>query len=131
MTSGNRHGHGGEWGDAVITITPSHVPVDENADTYHKNIRIEHNIFNVFDAPVLRAISVRGLYFQENTINKTQAYPPYTWQKSTFLLTGCREVEIRKNSWDTRYTSREIVTERMKTQDLYIDSTEEFVVNPK
>ncbi|MCS2407465.1 Alpha-1,3-galactosidase B [Bacteroides salyersiae] len=131
LTSGNRHGHGGEWGDAVITITPSHVPVDENADTYHKNIRIEHNIFNVFDAPVLRAISVRGLYFQENTINKTQAYPPYTWQKSTFLLTGCREVEIRKNSWDTRYTSREIVTERMKTQDLYIDSTEEFVVNPK
>ena len=89
------------------------------------------NIFNVFDAPVLRAISVRGLYFQENTINKTQAYPPYTWQKSTFLLTGCREVEIRKNSWDTRYTSREIVTERMKTQDLYIDSTEVFVVNPK
>ena len=131
LTSGNRHGHGGEWGDAVITITPSHVPVDENADTYHKNIRIEHNIFNVFDAPVLRAISVRGLYFQENTINKTQAYPPYTRQKSTFLLTGCREVEIRKNSWDTRYTSREIVTERMKTQDLYIDSTEEFVVNPK
>ena len=131
LTSGNRHGHGGEWGDAVITITPSHVPVDENADTYHKNIRIEHNIFNVFDAPVLRAISVRGLYFQENTINKTQAYPPYPWQKSTFLLTGCREVEIRKNSWDTRYTSREIVTERMKTQDLYIDSTEEFVVNPK
>ncbi|WP_291583032.1 hypothetical protein [Bacteroides sp.] len=131
LTSGNKHGHGGEWGDAVITITPSHVPADENADTYHKNIQIEHNVFNVFDAPILRAISVRGICFQENTINQTRAYPPYTWQKSAFLFTGCREVKIRKNSWDARYTSREIVTERMKSQDLHIYDTEGFVVNPK
>lgn len=129
LTSGNKHGNGGEWGDAVITITPSHIPADEKADTYHKNIRIEHNVFNVFDAPVLRAISVHGLYFQKNTINKTQAYQPYAWQKSAFLLTGCREVKIRKNNWDPRYTSREIITERMGPQDLRIYDTEGFVIS--
>jgi len=110
-----------EWGEAVITITPSHRPLDVNTEPYHRNIAIYNNVFKVFDAPLVRARSVRGLRFVDNEIIKTDTYKPYTWQKSAFLLDGCREVLIRGNRFDERYTTRDVMIERMKKSDIRID----------
>jgi len=118
LTSGNRDGDRWQWGDAVITITPSHRPTSDKTEPYHRNIDIHNNVFRVFDPPLVRARSVRGLKFTDNEIVKTNSYPSYSWQKSSFLLDGCREVLIRNNKIDAAYTTRDILIEHMKKSDV-------------
>ena len=129
LTSGNANGNRWEWGEAVITITPSHRPLNVNAEPYHKNIVIQNNVFKVFDAPLVRARSVRSLHFTGNEIIKTDTYRPYTWQKSAFLLDGCRDVLIRGNRIDEQYTTRSIMIEHMKKSDVKHDKEQKFDVD--
>ncbi len=121
LTSGNRDGDRWQWGDAVVTINPGHCPQQTDEMPYHRNIRITDNIFRVFDAPLLRARSVGGLDFTGNRIEKSDDYPPYAWQRSTFLLDGCRDVLIAENTFDPRYKTREVATLHMAPEDLRID----------
>lgn len=129
LTSGNFSGSRAEWGEAVITITPSHKPRSEHEEPYHKNIRIQNNVFRVFDAPIVRARSVRKLDFSGNQVVKTFTYKPYTWQKSAFLLDGCREVTIRGNQIDPAYTTRDILIEHMKKSDVTFDRSQGFTLD--
>ena len=128
LTSGNRDGSRSQWGEAVITITPSHIPSTVDMEPYHKNIRIVDNRFYVFDVPLVRAVSTRGLYFMNNQVIKTFNYRPYTWQKVSFLLDGCRDVKIRNNSWDKRYTERSVAVEHMRLSDVQTDANDHFVI---
>lgn len=118
LTSGNATGSRWQWGDAVITITPSHRPTSADTEPYHRNISIKKNEFRVFDTPILRARSVGNLQFRKNAIHTTHAYAPYTWQKSAFLLDGCRSVYISGNKWDRSFTQRLIQIEHMLPSDL-------------
>jgi hypothetical protein len=118
LTSGCITGDRWEWGEAVITITPSHRPGNEKSEPYHKNIRIENNIFKTFDTPLVHARSVRGLAFRNNEIIRTYTYEPYLWQQSSFLLDGCREVVITGNRIDAEYTTRTIKMEHMSRSDV-------------
>jgi hypothetical protein len=121
LTSGNRDESRGQWGDAVITITPSHMPQNVKDEPYHKNININNNTFKVFDAPLVRARSVRNLSFISNTIEKTYTYPPYAWQKSAFMLDGCRNVIIKDNKIDDNYKTKNIFIEHMRKKDVKSD----------
>ena len=107
-----------EMGLAIITITPSHRPQDDKTEPYHQNIRIENNIFKTFDVPLLHAQSVRGLTFKNNEIIRTYAYEPYLWQKSSFLLDGCRDVVISGNKIHDEYVTRTIEAQHMKKSDI-------------
>lgn len=129
LTSGNAHGSKGEWGEAVITITPSHRPQDTKAEPYHTNICIRNNVFKVFDAPLIHARSVRNLSFIENEVIKTYSYKPYTWQKSAFQLDGCRHVVIKKNRLDKDYTTRDIRIEHMKKSDVKVTKGQQFEID--
>lgn len=126
LTSGCSTGKRGEWGEAIITITPSHRPVNETTEPYHKNIKIENNTFKTFDIPLVHARSVRGLVFSNNEIIRTYTYEPYTWQKSSFLLDGCRDVVISGNKLADDYTTRKIEVEHMKKSDVKIDKNQKF-----
>lgn len=128
LSSGNKHGDRWEWGDAVITITPSHRPQTDTTEPYHKNIRIYHNQFKVFDAPLLRAVSVRGLYFTDNEIIKTLTYSSYTWQKSALMLDGCRDVRITSNKIDTNYTTRDVEISHMRKSDIMVSPRGQFTI---
>jgi len=121
LTSGNRDGSRWQWGEAVITITPSHRPKSDKDEPYHKNISIYDNTFKVFDAPIIHARSVRNLTFTRNRILKTYTYAPYTWQKSGFLLDGCRNVTVTGNIIDKNYKTTDIVIEHMKRKDVNTD----------
>jgi hypothetical protein len=103
VTSGCISGDRWEWGEAIITITPSHRPENRNTIPYHQNIRIENNIFKTFDTPLVHARSVSGLYFTNNEIIRTYDFKPYLWQKSSFRLDGCRKVTISGNKIDNAY----------------------------
>lgn len=126
LTSGNITGNRWEWGDAIITITPSHKPTTVRTEPYHNNIIIQDNIFKVFDAPLVRARSVRSLQFIDNEIIKTSNYRPYSWQQSAFLLDGCREVQIRRNKFDEKYKTRDILIEHMRKSDVKLDKDQKM-----
>ncbi|MBN9302545.1 MULTISPECIES: right-handed parallel beta-helix repeat-containing protein [Dysgonomonas] len=129
LTSGNRDGDRWQWGDAIISITPSHRPVSSKTEAYHKNIHVENNIFKVFDAPLVRARSVKGLFFTNNEVIKTKTYEPYTWQKSAFLLDGCRDVIIENNSIDDNYETRDILIEHMTKDQIKVGKDQNFKID--
>ncbi len=118
LTSGNRDGNSDQWGDAVITITPSYKPESRNDQPYHNNIRIQDNTFHVFDAPLVRARLVKNLSFTGNQIIKTSTYRPYAWQQSAFMLDGCRNVVVKGNLVDRDYITRDISIKNMTKGDV-------------
>jgi hypothetical protein len=128
LTSGSQFGGKWEWGEAVITITPSFRPTSETGLTYHRNIIIKNNQFKFFDFPVLRARSVDNLQFTGNTLTRTYTYKPYAWIKSNFLLEGCRNVNISRNKFSKDFLGRNITTTFMLPSDLKLDSDQGLTV---
>lgn len=118
LTSGNRDDNRWQWGDAVITITPSHRPTSPFDKAYHRNIRIYDNTFRVFDVPLVRAISVDGFSFLKNRIIRTFDYSPYAFYKESFTFDGCRNVVIGRNKVDKKYETRTISTLHMSDSDI-------------
>lgn len=113
LTSGARDNNRGQWGFAIINISPSFIPQDSSTEPYHHNITITDNLFRFFDAPVINAASVRNLKFCNNTIERTTDYLPYTWQKSAMRFDGCRDVVVENNTIDPEYTTRNIEISHM------------------
>ena len=126
LTSGCATGGRWEWGEAIITITPSHRPQDEKSFPYHKNIKIENNVFKTFDIPLIHARSVDGLSFSNNEIIRTYTYEPYAWMNSSFRFNGCRQVKISGNTIDKNYATRTILVEHMKNSDVKADKNQGF-----
>ncbi len=113
-------GYNGDWGHAVITIHPSFKPKSENDEPYHRNIRIENNVFKSFDYPILFARSVRGLIFRDNKLGRTKTYQPFAVNKSTFVFDGCRDVRIERNTYTGDVLGKNVKTEHMKPEDLTV-----------
>jgi polygalacturonase len=109
------------WDEAIITIAPSHLPQNDTVEPYHRNIRIENNIFKTFDVPLVNARSVRGLTFKNNEIIRTCAFEPYLYPKPSFRLDGCRDVTITGNKIHKEYTTRTIEAQCMKSSDIKVE----------
>ena len=117
-------GYAGDWGHAVITIHPSFRPRSVEDEAYHRNIRIENNVFKSFDYPILFARSVRNLQFTSNTLIQTSTYPPFARNQTTFVFEGCREVLIEGNTYGDDVLGKNVQTTHMKPEDLVIKDTE-------
>ena len=128
LTSGCETGGKWEWGEAVITITPSHRPTGADDEPYHRNIRIEGNAFRTFDVPLVRARSVRGLTFKKNRVEHTDAYAPFLWQRAALWLDGCREAAVSGNRYDDAYAGRTIWADHMRPEDLKVGDSRPFEV---
>lgn len=126
LTSGSETGGKWEWGEAIITVTPSHKPTCVTSEPYHRNIIITNNVITTFDLPLIRARSVRGLVFAHNTIRKSAMFEPFAWQKASFWLDGCREVRIQQNHYDPLYRGDTIACEHMRDSDLTVQDERSF-----
>lgn len=62
----------------------------------HKNIRIENNLFKVYDAPVVSAKSVDGLVFSNNTVERSYLVKGDS-SKPSLKLMACKNVLLRNN----------------------------------
>lgn len=98
--------------NAIISIFPE-IPKVDSMIPFHKNIRIENNSFFPSDYPVLYALSVDGLKFNNNTITRTYDYEPWHFQKYNLLLDACRNVEILGNSLGKDVLGKNILLKRM------------------
>ncbi len=129
LTSGARDDNRGQWGYAIINISPSYIPADTEAEPYHHNIIITDNVFRFFDAPIVNAASVRNFKFCNNNIVRTVNYLPYTWQKSVMKFDGCRDVLIDSNQIDPDFLTRDIETEHMLPSQISVQN--EFLTSFK
>lgn len=116
-TSSSKTGGKWEWGEAIITITPSFRPMSQLSPAYHKNIRIENNIIRSFDIPLLMARSVEGLSFVNNNVVRTYNYKPFAWQKTNIKLDGCRNVQIYGNLYSKDFSQTPVAIDNMKEED--------------
>ncbi len=93
-------GYNSSPGNYIINISPENHELIPGK-TVHKNIKIESNIFKVFDYPLLSARSTEGLLFKDNTIIQTDFMNPGE-KRPAIYLTACKGVRIEKNDFRTK-----------------------------
>ena len=118
---------GYQFCQAIITIEPQ-IPSPDPKRTYHRNIRIEDNKFNPFDAPILFARSVEHLTFVNNTITRSYEYEPYHPRKEGIILEVCKDVTIKGNKIEGDVLGKDISLVNMKRKELSLDKKEYFKV---
>ncbi|MBP7274905.1 MAG: NPCBM/NEW2 domain-containing protein [Kiritimatiellae bacterium] len=84
-----------QFTEALISIYPEVPDLGKQSAYYHGNIRVERNIFETFDVPLLFAISAKGISFRGNQITYNQNYPG--WNRPPFEFRRCAGVEISGN----------------------------------
>lgn len=82
------------WGRAVIDIDPEIADPWSSRGCYHRNIRIENNLFRTFDRGVLYARSVDSISFTGNIIEDTETYPAIERMNARVTLDACRNIKI-------------------------------------
>lgn len=111
-------GYNSSPGNYIINIAPENHELTPGK-MVHRNIKIENNIFKVYDYPLLSARSTEGLLFKNNIIIQTDFMKPGE-KRPAFHLTGCKGVRIEKNDFRTKekpninlvsMTSRDIKTD--------------------
>ena len=89
-----------QFTNAIISIYPEIPDLNSQQLYFHGGkkgaIRIEKNVFDTFDAPVLYAKSVNGLTFRGNTIRQNHDFPAFHWNKQRFLLERVIEADIEE-----------------------------------
>jgi len=81
----------------------------------HKNIRIENNIFKVYDYPLVFARSTKGLYFINNKVEKSD-FMPMGKTRPVFSLIACTDVKIKGNKFGAEEPT--IKTDKMEKIDI-------------
>lgn len=99
LTSGSENGTSGEWGEAIITVTPQETVSFNRNNPYHRGIKIRNNIFKTFDIPILHA-RYADIEFSNNKLTKTDSYAPYAYQQSVLFLESCPIINEYGNSWN-------------------------------
>ncbi len=102
---------------AIISIYPE-IPQSDSLKPYHQNITIEGNSFHPSDYPVLYAKSVDGLYFINNTIQRSYAYQPWHQNKNMFQFIACKQVEISGNKIDEDVLGLDVALKKMEVKEL-------------
>lgn len=76
----------------------------------HENIKIENNIFETYDTPILRVKGTKDLVFRNNTIVKTQNFVERKKNHSSFYIQQSKNIKIELNKSDKdKFDSLKIV----------------------
>lgn len=88
-----------QFTNAIISIYPEIPNLEDQVKYFHGGkkgaIRIENNVFETFDEPILYAKSVDGLVFKNNKIIKNSEYTPFHWNKKRILLERVINADIQ------------------------------------
>lgn len=114
-------GYNSAPGNYIIAIAPEN---HELVPDYmvHKNIRIENNVFKVYDYPLISARSTENLTFTGNTVLWTKDFmAPQEKPAAAFVFTSCRKVRILKNEFKSAATPS-VLLMNMSGKELTADS---------
>ncbi|QQL44278.1 NPCBM/NEW2 domain-containing protein [Sulfuriroseicoccus oceanibius] len=85
-----------QFTEAIISIFPEVPDLKGQKEFYHRNVRIEDNVFETFDVPLVFAISTDGLTFTGNQVSYNNDYP--AWNKPPFILRRAANVTVKDNT---------------------------------
>lgn len=117
-----------QYGEGIISICPI-IPKLDPEKPYHRNIRIENNQFDVFDYPVLYAMSVDGLSFKDNIIKHNTLYQPWQGRKAMLTFEGCRNVNVVGNRLADDVLGKNISTLRMRRSEVSVTPGQSVIEN--
>ena len=90
-----------QFTNAIISIYPEIPNLEDQKKYFHGGkegaIRIENNVFETFDKPILYAKSVDGIVFKNNIIKKNNDFPAFHWNKEPFLFERVINAVIEDN----------------------------------
>lgn len=112
--------------EAIISICPEIPALKPGLPAFHRNIRIENNVFHPFDYPVLYAKSVGSLSFSDNTFTRSYRYKPFHYRKAGITLNACYDVNISGNRFNGDVLGRKIVLENMKRKEVRLSPRNVF-----
>ena len=98
--------------EGIISIYPI-VPEVDPLKPFHRNITIENNTFNAFDYPVLYALSVDGLKFNNNRIVRSHQFAPFHERKHLLTFEACLNVGVKGNQFEGDVLAKDIQLEKM------------------
>jgi len=81
------------FGGTPICIQPGIRRPEDNPECYHRNIRIEENVFDCFAPGLVTATSVDGLQFKRNRWSRTDHYPAGEENRPDVACFACKNVE--------------------------------------
>jgi hypothetical protein len=102
--------------EGIISIYPI-IPAVDPLKSYHRK-----NTFRTFDYPVLYALSVDGIRFNFNTIERSHEFVPFHLRKNGLTFKACRNVEVKGNIFDEEVLEKDIQLEKMDPKQINIDS---------
>jgi len=108
-----------QFGEGIISIFPE-IPEPDAGALFHRNIRIEHNIFLAFDYPVLYALSTDSLVFRDNTIRRSYDRVPWHWNKNMLNFTACTHVRVEGTRLIGDVLGRDIMLRNMSPGELTV-----------
>ena len=109
-------GYNSAPGNYIIAIAPE---THGSENIVHRNIRIENNIFKIYDFPVLTAHNTETLIFKNNKIIRTEFMKPGD-KRPQFSLNACRKAEIKNNQVEG-FDDVSAKIENMSKRDLLTD----------
>ena len=81
-----------QYCDAVISIHPEVREMAAQRKRYHRNILVEDNVFETFDAPLLYCLSAENVTWRGNRIVRHERHKG--WNKPMFSTNACERVDI-------------------------------------
>lgn len=106
--------------EGIISIFPE-IPRLESHLPFHQNIRIENNIFQAFDYPVLYAKATLGLKFKDNIIRRSTRWSPWHPRQAMISLDACQAVVISGNELHGDVLGRNVKLIGTKTAEVNLN----------
>lgn len=106
--------------EAIISVYPI-IPTVDPQKTFHRNIRIENNIFNAYDYPVLYALSTNGIQFTKNTVVRSNEFKPFHYRKHFITFESCKNAEVKGNKFKGEVLAKDVFLIKMDKKELKSD----------
>ncbi|QIA08887.1 right-handed parallel beta-helix repeat-containing protein [Draconibacterium halophilum] len=117
-----------QYNEAIISIFPVIRAITEDMPAYHRNIRIEQNQFYPFDYPLVYALSVDGLSFNDNTVTRSYDFTPLHDRLYTFSFEYCKRLNIMNNNISEDVLGKNIYLKKTTNDQLKTDMESIFTI---
>jgi len=114
--------------EGVISIALEVPDLDTKNPPIHKNIKIFNNTFEMFDYPVLYALSVDGISFNNNIIKHSKDNIPWHKNKQNLTFNSCRNIEVKGNKIEKDVLGKNIKLIHAKRSELSLDMKQGFFI---
>ena len=118
--------YGGNGPQSIFLIDPQYVDKENFKGIYSRNITIRNNTIRTFDSSIMKAMSVDGLVFENNTIIQTNKYKPLFPKIDNLRIINCNNVIIKGNKFESLTGKKGSITVDSQSTNVKVSKTDAF-----